>query len=152
MCVQDGHYYTELCATYHGFSLHADTVVQAEDRDRLKQLCRYIQRPVIAQDRLQELSDGRYYYGFKRIWKNGTKDIFLSFSPSVFLYSLSHLATINPLITPMFNFRQPLRFLLPCLWCVQRPFPYILTFEKIVTGYLFKTSSHKFVTWYPKRN
>ena len=70
------HYNAELCATYYGFNLHADTVVQAEDRDRLEQLCRYIQRPVIAQDRLQELSDGRYYYGFKRIWKNGTKGIY----------------------------------------------------------------------------
>ena len=53
-----------LCISYEGFNLHANTVVHAEDRARLEQLCRYIQRPVIAQDRLQELSDGRYYYGF----------------------------------------------------------------------------------------
>ena len=31
---------------------------------------------MIAQDRLQELNDGRYYYGFKRTWKNGTKGIY----------------------------------------------------------------------------
>ena len=36
-------------------------------------MCRYIQRPVIAKDRLTELADGRFYYGFKRTWKNGTK-------------------------------------------------------------------------------
>ena len=39
-------------------------------------MCRYIQRPVIAKDRLTELADGRFYYGFKRTWKNGTKGIF----------------------------------------------------------------------------
>ena len=69
-------YHSELCATYHGFNLHANTVVQADHRDRLEQLCRYIQRPVIAQDRLQELADGRYYYGFKRQWKNGARGIY----------------------------------------------------------------------------
>ena len=62
--------------THSGFNLHADTVIEATDRDRLEQLCRYIQRPTIAQDRLQELSDGRFYYQFKRVWKNGTKGIF----------------------------------------------------------------------------
>jgi hypothetical protein len=47
-----------------------------QDRDRLEQLCRYIQRPVIAQDRLAELEDGRFYYEFKRVWKNGTRGIY----------------------------------------------------------------------------
>jgi hypothetical protein len=31
---------------------------------------------VIAQDRLQELADGRYYYRFKRQWKNGARGIY----------------------------------------------------------------------------
>jgi len=31
---------------------------------------------VIAQDRLAELEDGRFYYEFKRVWKNGTRGIF----------------------------------------------------------------------------
>ena len=35
-----------------------------------------IQRSVIAKDRLKELDDGRYYYAFKRTWKNGTKGIY----------------------------------------------------------------------------
>ena len=51
----NGHYYTNYVPPIMGLT-HADTVVQAEDRDR-RQLCRYIQRPVIAQDRLQELGD-----------------------------------------------------------------------------------------------
>ena len=49
----------------------------ASDRDRLERLCRYIQRPVIAQDRLTELEDGRLYYKFKRTWKSGARGIFL---------------------------------------------------------------------------
>ena len=67
---------TPLCVSHSGFNLHANTVVEASDRDRLEQLCRYIQRPVIAQDRLAELEDGRFYYEFKRVWKNGTRGIF----------------------------------------------------------------------------
>ena len=67
---------TPLCVSHSGFNLHANTVVEASDRNRLEQLCRYIQRPVIAQDRLAELEDGRFYYEFKRVWKNGTKGIF----------------------------------------------------------------------------
>ena len=66
----------ELCVTYEGFNLHANTVIDADDRDRLEQMCRYIQRPVIAKDRLNELDDGRFYYAFKRTWKNGAKGIY----------------------------------------------------------------------------
>ena len=60
----------------NGFNLHADTVIEAADRERLERLCRYIQRPTLAQDRLEELDDGRFYYRFKRVWKNGTRGIF----------------------------------------------------------------------------
>ena len=31
---------------------------------------------MIAQDRLLELEDGRFYYRFKRVWKSGAKGIF----------------------------------------------------------------------------
>ncbi len=67
---------TSLCVSHSGFNLHAGTVIEAYDRDRLERLCRYIQRPVIAQDRLTELDDGRFYYQFKRVWKSGTQGIF----------------------------------------------------------------------------
>jgi hypothetical protein len=61
---------------YAHFSLHAQTVVPAQDRVALERLCRYIQRPVISKDRLRELEDGRFYYAFKREWKNGTRGIY----------------------------------------------------------------------------
>ena len=41
-----------LCANAHGFSLHADVRCEAEDRQGLEQLCRYITRPAIANERL----------------------------------------------------------------------------------------------------
>jgi hypothetical protein len=42
-----------LCADIDGFSLHAAMRVEAHDRKRLEQLCRYITRPA--------LSDGETY-------------------------------------------------------------------------------------------
>ena len=51
-------------------------MIEAADRECLERLCRYIQRPTLAQDRLEELTDGRFYYRFKRVWKNGTPGIF----------------------------------------------------------------------------
>ena len=60
----------------HGFGLHAATEVEANDRDRLIKLCRYVQRPTLAADRLKSLDDGRFYYAFKRVWKNGAKGIY----------------------------------------------------------------------------
>jgi len=42
-----------------GFDLHANVEVPAADRPRLEQLCRYLLRPAVAQDRLRLLDDGR---------------------------------------------------------------------------------------------
>ncbi len=41
-----------LCANAHGFSLHAGVRIAADDRPGLEQLCRYITRPAIANERL----------------------------------------------------------------------------------------------------
>ena len=53
-------------AVAEGFSLHADTLVHANDRDGLERLCRYGARGPIAQCRLRRLDDGRYEYTPKR--------------------------------------------------------------------------------------
>ena len=42
-----------LCADIDGFSLHAAVRCDAEDRKSLEQLCRYITRPALANDRVQ---------------------------------------------------------------------------------------------------
>ena len=64
-----------LCVEVDGFNLHAATTIESGQRERLEQLCRYIQRPPLAKDRLEYLEDGSFYYGFKRAWANGVKGI-----------------------------------------------------------------------------
>ncbi len=49
-------------AVAHGFSLHADTAVHANDRDGLGRLCRYGARGPVSASRLTKLEDGRYRY------------------------------------------------------------------------------------------
>jgi hypothetical protein len=52
------------CGRAEGYSLHAGVRVAAGDRPRLEKLCRYVARPALALDRLQELADGRFAYRF----------------------------------------------------------------------------------------
>ncbi len=42
-----------LCADNNGFSLHAAVRCAADDRQALEQLCRYITRPALANERVQ---------------------------------------------------------------------------------------------------
>jgi hypothetical protein len=53
-------------AVAHGFSLHADTALHANDRQGLETLCRYGARGAVAESRLRRLEDGRYEYRPKR--------------------------------------------------------------------------------------
>jgi hypothetical protein len=63
------------CAEVAGFNVHANLRVRANDRDGLEHLCRYLARPPIANDRLQELPDGRLALRFKQAWRDGTTHI-----------------------------------------------------------------------------
>ena len=63
------------CAEVAGFNVHANVRVSANDRDGLEHLCRYLARPPIANDRLQELADGRLALRFKQAWRDGTTHI-----------------------------------------------------------------------------
>ncbi len=54
------------CAFLEGFSLHADTSVDAADRSALERLVRYLLRPLISADRLATRPDGRVEYRFRR--------------------------------------------------------------------------------------
>jgi hypothetical protein len=49
----------------YGFSLHAATVCEAHQRDKLERLCRYITRPPIATKRLSVDAQGRVVYRYK---------------------------------------------------------------------------------------
>jgi len=63
------------CASVAGVSVHADVAVPARDRDRLERLCRYVARPPLAGERLEQLSDGRLLYALKRRWRDGTTHV-----------------------------------------------------------------------------
>ena len=74
-----------------GFDLHANVAVPAADRPRLEQLCRYLYRPAVAQDRLRRLDDGRIVLTLKTAWADGTRH--LVFEP---LTLLEKLAALTP--------------------------------------------------------
>lgn len=79
-----------------GFDLHANVAVPAADRPRLEQLCRYLLRPAVAQDRLRLLDDGRIVLTLRTAWADGTRH--LVFEP---LELLEKLAALTP--TPRSN-------------------------------------------------
>jgi len=63
--------------------------VAPNDRARLEQLCRYVLRPSLAENRLQRLADGRVRLELKRPWSDGTT--YLLFEPVEFLEKLAAL-------------------------------------------------------------
>jgi len=63
------------CVREGGMSLHADVAVPAHDRNRLERLCRYVARPPLATDRLEEMADGRLAYRLKARWRDGTTHV-----------------------------------------------------------------------------
>ncbi len=65
------------CAATHGFSLHANTKIEAHDRKKLEKLCRYTARPPIAMERLSETENGKLLYKLKTPYRNGTTHILL---------------------------------------------------------------------------
>jgi len=54
-----------------GFSLHAGTVADADERGKLERLCRYISRPALAEKRLSLTPCGNVRYHFKTPWRDG---------------------------------------------------------------------------------
>jgi hypothetical protein len=72
-----------------GFDLHANVAVPAADRARLEQLCRYLLRPPVAQDRLRRMGDDRILLTLKTPWADGTRH--LMFAPMELLEKLAAL-------------------------------------------------------------
>lgn len=66
------------CAEVEGFNVHANVRVAANDRVGLEALCRYIARPPLSDDRLQEREDGTLSLRLKRVWSDGTTHLLLS--------------------------------------------------------------------------
>jgi hypothetical protein len=76
-------------AHLHGFDLHADITVGADDRTGLERLARYVLRPPVAQDRLALTPDGQVLLSLKSEWADGTTH--LLFEPLEFLEKLAAL-------------------------------------------------------------
>ena len=67
-----------LCASAHGFSLHAGVRCDTHQRKELERLCRYITRPAIAFERLKRDGAGNVVLQLKSAWRDGTTHIRIS--------------------------------------------------------------------------
>ena len=66
----------DLCADHQGFSLHAAVRCDADERQRLEQLCRYV--TALANERVQINSAGQVVLKLKTAWRDGTTHIVMS--------------------------------------------------------------------------
>jgi hypothetical protein len=74
------------CSNLTRFDVPAARAIAARDRSRLEQLCRYLCRPPIAQQRLELCADGLVRYTMKKPWRDGT--LCLVFDPEDLLARL----------------------------------------------------------------
>ena len=81
----------DLCVDHQGFSLHAAVRCDADERQRLEQLCRYIARPALANERVQINVAGQVVLRLKTAWRDGTTHIVMS--PLEFMQRLAARAT-----------------------------------------------------------
>ena len=79
----------DLCADIDGFSLHAAVRCGADDRQALEQLCRYITRPALANERVQTNAAGQVVLKLKTPWRDGTTHLVMS--PLEFMQRLAAL-------------------------------------------------------------
>jgi hypothetical protein len=75
----------------HGFSLHASVRCGADDRQALEQLCRYIRRPALANERVQTNAARQVELRLKTPWRDGTTPVVMT--PLVFMQRLAALVT-----------------------------------------------------------
>ena len=78
-----------LCVDIDGFSLHAAVRCGADDRQALEQLCRYITRPALANERVQTNAAGQVVLKLKTAWRDGTTHLVMS--PLAFMQRLAAL-------------------------------------------------------------
>jgi len=83
---------TAQVAEVGGVNVYVGPAVDGRDRRRLEQLCRYMARPPLSQDRLSRCEDGRIKISLKKAWKNGTQ--------AILLHPLDFLARLCALIPP----------------------------------------------------
>ena len=62
----------DLRANMQGFSLHAAARCATDERQALEQLCRYVTRPALANERVQCNAAGQVVLKLKTPWHDGT--------------------------------------------------------------------------------
>ena len=67
-----------LCSDIDGFSLHAAVRCAADDRQTLEQLCHYITRPALANERVQTNAAGQVVPKLKTARRDGTTHLMMS--------------------------------------------------------------------------
>ena len=67
-----------LCADIDGFSQHAAVRCGADDRKALEQLCRYITRPVLANEHVQTNAAGQVALKLKSPWRESARRLVMS--------------------------------------------------------------------------
>jgi hypothetical protein len=67
-----------LCADIDGFSLHAAVRIEAHDYKQLEQLCRYITRPALSDERVQLDAAGQVELKLKTPWRDETTHLVMS--------------------------------------------------------------------------
>ncbi len=91
---RDGDFRKTLCADSNGFSLHAAVRCGADDRQALEQLCRYITRPALANERVQTNAADQVVLKLKTPWRDGTTHLVMS--PLEFMQRLAALVGRQP--------------------------------------------------------
>ena len=76
-----------LVAAIAGFSLHAGTVCETWQRNRLERLCRYITRPPVGTKRLSVDARGRVVYRYKRPFRDGSTHLVME--PLAFMFRMN---------------------------------------------------------------
>ncbi len=62
-------------ASHYGYSLHAERIVNSDDRDGLEKLCRYASRAPIAKSRLSLADNGQVVVKLKRPLRDGRREL-----------------------------------------------------------------------------
>jgi|JI10StandDraft_1071094.scaffolds.fasta_scaffold479221_1 hypothetical protein len=86
---RDTDFKQNLCADMQGFSLHAAVRCGTDERQALEQLCRYITRPALANERVQTNAAGQAVLKLKTPWRDGTTHLVMS--PLEFMQRLAAL-------------------------------------------------------------
>ena len=88
---RDAGFAQALCANMNGLSLHAAVRCDADDRKALEQLCRYITRPALANERVQTNAAGQVVLKLKTPWRDGCR---FPFKLSLLIFQLA-LVTLS---------------------------------------------------------